>query len=166
MKFIPSCKAILLAALAVSLVCARAEAAENTIDAIELLRSTHKADRQAILTETLQLTESESAAFWPLYESYRADMEKLGDGLVKLVLEYADAYPNVSDERARQLLKDYTTLEGKQVSTRTRYLKRAAKSLPAAKVLRWAQLENRMDMALRLQLAGSIPLVSSTPSKP
>jgi hypothetical protein len=63
------------------------------------------------------------------------------------------------------LLKDYTELEEKLASKRAWYLKRAAKSLPAAKVLRWAQLENRMDLGLRLQLAGTIPLVPAQPSK-
>ena len=61
----------------------------------------------------MQLTESESTGFWPLYRQYRAEQEKVGDGLVKLVLEYADLYPNVPEDRARLLLKDYTALEKK-----------------------------------------------------
>jgi len=163
MKSNPVFRGILLTLLTTLLFSARAGAAENIIDAIELVRATYKADRQALLTETLQLTEGESTVFWPLYRAYRADMDKLGDGLVKLVLEYADAYPDVPDERARKLLKDYTSLEEKLVMKRTWYLKRAARSLPAAKVLRWAQLENRMDLGLRLQLAGAVPLVPAKP---
>ena len=148
------------------LVCFRAEAAVSTADAIEVVRSTYKADRQAFLAETMQLTESESAAFWPLYRSYRADMDKIGDGLVKLVLEYADVYPNVPEKRAQAMLKEYLALEQKLVSKRAWYLKRAGKVLPAAKALRWAQLENRMDLALRLQLAGTVPVVPAAQPKP
>jgi hypothetical protein len=72
----------------------------------------------------------------------------------------------VPEDRARQLLKDYTALEENLASKRAWYLKRATKSLPAAKVLRWAQLENRMDLALRLQLAGIVPLVPADSAKP
>ena len=50
-------------------------------------------------------------------------------------------------------------IEEKIVAKRAWYLKRAHKILPAGKVLRWAQLENRMDLGLRLQLASVIPLV-------
>jgi hypothetical protein len=139
---------------------AKAESATNHTEAIDLVRSTYKADRKEFIATTLQLTESEGAAFWPLYRGYRAEMEKLGDSLVKLVLEYADAYPNVPEERARKMLKEYTDLEEKLVTTRSAYLRRAAKVLPAAKVLRWAQLENRLDLALRLQIAGTVPLVA------
>lgn len=157
-------KALVLAFAIALLPSTRSYAAENVVDEIELVRSIYKADRQTFLAESMRLTESESAAFWPLYRAYRADMDKLGDGLVKLVLEYADAYPNVSDERARRLLKEYTALEAKILKKRTWYLNRAGKTLPAAKVLRWAQLEHRMDLGLRLQLAGAVPLVPT--SKP
>jgi hypothetical protein len=158
---------ILWVALATLLLPARLDAAESLTDAIESVRSTYQADRRALLAETLQLTESEGAAFWPLYEAYRADMDKLGDGLVKLVLEYADLYPEVPEERARQLLKDYSRLEEKLVRTRSWYVKRASKALSAAKALRWAQLENRMDLILRLQLASQVPLVPGrAPAQP
>jgi len=158
--FVP--RAILLAAFAMLVPSARVPAAENLVDAAEMVRATYRTDRETFLKESMQLSESESAAFWPLYRSYRADMEKLGDGLLKLVLEYADVYPNVPEDRAQQLLRDYTALEEKLAQKRARYLKRAAKSLPASKVLRWAQLENRMDLGLRLQLAGTIPLVPTS----
>ena len=127
---------------------------------IESVRDIYQSDRQGFVARRLDLSDKEGAAFWPLYQSYRADMDKLGDELVKVVLEYADVYPDVPDKRATQLLKKYSSLEQKLADTRAKYLKRAAKKLPAAKVLRWAQLESRMDLALRLQLAGQIPVVS------
>ena len=166
MKSNPIMKMNLLALAAALMVSTSARAAENLTDAVEIVRATYQADRQAFLAENLQLTESESAAFWPLYRSYRADIDKLGDGLVKLVLEYADVYPNVSEKRAQAMLKQYAALEQKLASKRAWYVKRAGKVLPAAKALRWAQLENRMDLGLRLQLAGVIPLIPAEKSVP
>jgi hypothetical protein len=159
-------KTILLVTLTALLVSIRVEAGENINDAIEIVRAIYQGDRQALLAEKLELSESEKAGFWPLYRSYRADMDKLGDELVKLVLEYADYYPDVPEDRAARLLKRYVALEKKLVEKRAWYLKRAGKMLPAAKVLRWAQLENRMDLALRLQLAVNIPVIPADKSKP
>jgi hypothetical protein len=139
--------------------------AENVTDAIAVVRSTYTSDRQAVVSEAMQLTESESTAFWPLYREYRAEMEKVGDSLVKLVLEYADVYPDVPEDRARQMLKDYTALEKKFVSERSAYLKKFAKILPPVKALRFAQVESRLDLALRLQLASSIPLMPTAKAK-
>lgn len=159
---------ILVVALCASLFAPvlRGRASENVNDSIETVRTLIRADRRATLKEAMQFTAGEAAKFWPLYDAYRADMDQLGDQLVKLILEYGDHYPNVPEERARQLLKDYLGLEEKILKKRTWYLKRAHKSLPAAKVLLWAQVENRLDLALRLQLAGTIPLVPVLESKP
>ena len=159
-------KSRIFALLTAVVISASAGAADNLTDAIETVRATYKADRQVFLAEHLQLTETESAAFWPLYRSYRVEMEKIGDGLVKLMLEYADLYPNVPEGQAKKLLQQYTSLEKKLVDKRVWYLKRAGKALPATKVLRWAQLENQLDLALRLQLVSAVPLVPEPESRP
>jgi hypothetical protein len=134
--------------------------AEQTVmDDIAVGRDEVKASRTAVVAEAMQLSEEEGQAFWPLYSEYRAAMDRINDGLIKLILEYADVYPNVPEDRARQMLKDYTDLEKKSVATRAAYLKKIARTLTAVKALRFAQVENRLDLAVRQQLAGILPLV-------
>jgi hypothetical protein len=133
--------------------------AQSDDEIIEAARSIIKADRQAVVTAAMQLTEDEAAGFWPLYHQYRTDLNTIGDGIKHLVLEYAGFYPNVPDDRAKQMLKELAALEQKQVSKRGWYLKKFAKVLPAVKTLRFAQVEARLDLAVRLELAASIPLV-------
>ncbi len=165
MKIISSVRTLSLAvalALASSI---PAATADEFSDSVTKVRANYRSDREAFIIENLKLTEAEGAAFWPLYRSYRVDMDGLGDELLKLVLEYADAYPDVPDERAQELLKQYTALEEKHAKKRIWYLNRARKALPAAKVLRWAQLENRMDLALRVQLASIVPLMPNKGAK-
>lgn len=137
--------------------------AQSVVDGIEIVRATIKADRKVVIAENLQLTEAEGKAFWPLYRDYRHDVEKANDELVKLVLEYSDQYPNVTEESAREALKRYAKMETQLLNTRQKHLKKIGAVLPATKTLRFAQLENRLDLAVRLELAGSIPLVPASP---
>ena len=157
----------LLLAVAASLLALAAQqtTAQTVTDEIEVLRGVLKADRKVVVAEAMQMTEAQSAAFWPLYRDYRAEMDRLGDRMVKLVLEYADTYPNVPEDRAAKLLKNYLALEKDLVSVRAKHLKKIAKVLPASKVLRFAQLENRLDLVLRLQMASAVPLVPGDQSK-
>jgi len=148
---------VLLAAVAASL--PTRAAAQNVVDQIEVVRGALKADRKIMIAVGMQLTDEESSGFWPIYRDYRVAMDKLGDGRIELVLEYADLYPNVPEDRAKQMLKKYAALEDKTVSVRNKYLKKLGKVLPASKVLRFAQLENRLDLAVRVQVAASVPLV-------
>ena len=133
--------------------------AQTDQDMIEVARGALKSDRQAVVAQAMELTEAESKGFWPLYREYRYDMDKVNDALMKLVLEYGKLYPTVSDDRATQMLKDYTAFQRKQVETRTAYLKKFSKVLPAAKALRLAQVETRLDLVIQLQLASRVPLV-------
>ncbi len=133
--------------------------AQDIQELITDVRKDYAVERRDLMAEALQLTAKERTAFLPVYERYWVEREKLGDELVKLVLEYSDAYPNVSEAQAAQMLKDYTALESKLADLRTAQFKNAAKTLPASKALRYAQLENRMDLVLRRQLASAIPLL-------
>ncbi|MEI6167494.1 MAG: hypothetical protein WCS52_09890 [bacterium] len=133
--------------------------AQSVMDEIAVMRESLKLDRTAVVAEAMQLTEAEGTAFWPLYREYRAAMDGTHDGLVKLVLEYADTYPIVPQKKAEQMFKDYVALEREYTDTKVKYLKKLAKTIPAAKALRLAQIENRLDLVMRVQLAGILPLV-------
>jgi hypothetical protein len=127
-------------------------------DAIKVVRNTLKADRQAVLTQSLQLTDQESKEFWPIYQQYRTDMDKVGDDMVKMVKEYASLYPNIPDDRAKDMLKELTSMQEKKLTTRTSFLRKSGRVLSPSKNLRLAQLENRMDLLVALKLASNIPL--------
>lgn len=136
--------------------------AQSDDEILEAARSLIKADRQAVVSESMQFSEAEAKSFWPIYQQYRAEMDTVGDGVKHLVLEYAGLYPDVPDERAKNMLKELARLEKKQAAIRASYFKKIAKVLPAAKTLRFVQVESRLDLAVRLELAASIPLVPIT----
>jgi len=133
--------------------------AQTVDDQIQVARGVLKADRKATVAEAMQFTEDEGKAFWPLYEQYRTEMQPHGDALLKLVKDYAQLYPNVPDDRAKAMLKELGAREKKRVETRNWYLKKIEKVMSPAKTLRFAQVETRLDLALRLQLAANVPLV-------
>jgi hypothetical protein len=134
---------------------------QNNVDRIEVVRSILKADRKVLIAENMKLTEQESTAFWPLYQDYRAEMDKVGNDLLALVLEYANLYPGVPEENAKAMLKKSRDLEKKSLDVRDKHLKKLGKVLPASKVLRFSQLENRLDLAVRVQVAAAVPLVTA-----
>ena len=132
--------------------------AQSDQDLIEVARSVVSADRKAVVIAAMELTDSEATNFWPLYREYRAAMDKIIDERVKLVGDYAKVYPDVPEAQAKELLATYTSLEQKQVETRNVYLKKIARVLPAAKALRFAQVETRLDLLVHLNLAARVPL--------
>ncbi len=150
--------AVVIAMVSVA-VLAPGGAAQTASDQIAVGRDEIRAGRTADVAKFMQLTEEEGKAFWPLYREYRAAMDQVVDGLFSVIAQYAEVYPNVPTTRAKQILKDYMTLEQRFVDTRAAYLDKFTKTLTPAKALLLAQVEYRLDLAVRAQLVKAIPLI-------
>ena len=135
-------------------------------DAVEILRGDVKANRNAMIAEEMKLTDKESEAFWPIYRNYRAEADKVTDRIVELVFEYGDLYPNVPEQRAKDLLTQYMKVESDLLGIKRKYLKKFGKVLPASKVFRFAQLDNRYDLGTRVGLAACIPILPAGQAQP
>lgn len=154
---------ILFVVAAAAIICTTtlSAAEQGARDAVETLRADVRANRTAMIAEQMQFTEQESDKFWPIYRNYRAEVDKATDEIVKLVLEYSDDYPNVSEEKAEAMLNRYRKAEGQLLKIKDKYLKSFGKALPATKVFRFAQLDNRYDLGVRVGLAAAIPILGA-----
>jgi hypothetical protein len=128
------------------------------LDEIALTRTGIQARRQAIVTAAMDLTSEESEAFWPLYRDYRTDMAKVDDRLVDLILVYAGNYDSLSDELAKRLVTDYLDIERARLDVKSQYVPRFERVIPARKVTRFFQVDNKLDKRIQAELAAEIPL--------
>lgn len=131
--------------------------AQTTTD-IELTRAQIQTSRQAIIADAMTLTDDESLWFWPAYRDYRLDMARLGDRVVKVITEFVSADAALNDEQANRLLDEYLNIKSKEVSVKKKYVGVFRKILPAPKVTRFFQLENKLDAVVNFELAATIPL--------
>lgn len=120
-----------------------------------------KADKRLLVATAMRLTDAEAKRFWPLYEAYQKDLDTLTKRLVGIVTAYADAYKKgvVSNETARKLIEDSLAVEEAEIRLKRTYLPKLEKALPAAKVARYMQIENKVRAGVRYELAEAIPLV-------
>lgn len=148
-------KAIIL--LAVALVVTPAFAQDN----MEILREKIKADKKLVVAVNMDLTESEAKGFWPLYEAYQKDLEKINERLGNLVLTYADAYNQgpVANDAAKKLLNDALAIEEAELKLKRAYMPKLEKALPDWKVARYLQIENKIRAIVKYELAAEVPLV-------
>ena len=136
-----------------------AVAQDKPADSMDSLREQLRNDKRAVVASVLELTESESKAFWPVYNAYQSDMVAHYDRLLKLLETYAKNYETLSDETATSLLKQYLALERDHVALLTAYLPRFQKVLPPRKVAKLYQVENKARALVNYELARGIPLV-------
>ncbi len=140
--------------LAVLPVCAGA----NT-DTMETLRDALKADKKAFIAQYMELTQAEGKEFWPYYESYQFDLQKINDRLIKLIDDYAKVYQSLSDQDAAKMVDEYLSIEQDESKLKELYFRTLCKTLPIKKVARYMQLENKIRALVRYELAARVPLI-------
>jgi hypothetical protein len=147
------------AALILLLLTALPSIAEDKAGSMDALRDAIQADKKAYIAEYLQLTQAQGKEFWPYYNSYQFELQKINDRLIKLIDDYAKAYQNISDQSAIKMVDEYLAIERDQLKQKELYFRTLCKTLPVKKVIRYMQLENKISALVRYQLAAKIPLV-------
>ena len=136
-------------------------AQEKTADTnMQILLEKVKADKKLVVAANMGLTEAEGQAFWPLYDSYQKDLQVINERLKKTILAYAEAYNKnaLTDAAATQLTAEALESDLAELNLRRTYASRLARVLPAKKVARYLQIENKIRAAIRFDLASEIPL--------
>jgi hypothetical protein len=132
-----------------------------TQDDMQILRDKIKADKKLVVASNMQLTESEAKAFWPVYEQYQKDLLAINQRIAKLIEDYAADYRGntLTDEKAMKLVNESVAIEKAEAGLKESYIPKLSKVLPAKKVGRYIQIENKIRALVKYELAGGIPLV-------
>jgi len=153
---------LVLVGLVMVMVCAFTVAAqEKPADNMQILIEKVRADKKLLVSENMQLTEAEAKAFWPVYDQYQDELFLLRSRTVKLINDFADAYEKMTNETAKKLMDEYIAIETLGPKLRQAYLPKFRKVLPEVKVVRYYQIENKIQAALFYELAKSIPLAKT-----
>ncbi|MGI9202695.1 MAG: hypothetical protein ACR2Q3_01725 [Woeseiaceae bacterium] len=128
-------------------------------DTIEMMRSVTALERRAVITQSLQLSGSESQKFWPIYDQYVTDKKRVNDRLVKVITDYAANFQNLSDGLATSLVDDHMDIQSDLLKLRSKYLRKFDRVLAPKTLARFYQIENKLDAVMNVQLAQQIPLI-------
>ena len=137
------------------------KAGDRPANNMEILREKIKADKKLVVAANMELTESEAKAFWPDYEDYQKDLQKLNQRLLRVVESYAADYRSktMTNEKAKKLIDEAIAIEQDEAKLKSSYVPKLSKVLPGIKVARYLQIETKIRAIVRYELAGGVPLV-------
>jgi hypothetical protein len=128
---------------------------------MQILLNKVKADKKLVVAANMDLNEAEAKAFWPIYDSYQKELQAINDRLGKTILTYADAYNNkgMTNDLAKQFSDEALAIDRDELTLRKTYAAKLNGVIPAMKVARYIQIENKIRAVIRYDLATGIPLV-------
>ena len=136
-------------------------AQDKPADNMQILRDKIRADKKLVVAANMELTESEAKGFWPIYDQYQKDLQKLNQRIANLIESYADDYrkKSLTDDKAKKLIDEALAIDLAEANLKSGYAPKLSKVLPVRKVVRYLQIENKIRAVVKYDIASGVPLV-------
>lgn len=137
-----------------------AEIAQDWRAELAAARELIKVERVAAITEEMHFSAEENEAFWPLYEEYHDEMLVVQNRYAELIADYAGKHFDykLTDADAKKILSDYFVIKSDLQEIQKGYVSKFEKIMSPRKVLRFYQLESKIQAEIDAALAIMIPL--------
>lgn len=126
---------------------------------LEMLRSDVRADKVALITGMMELTDEQAEVFWPIYREMESDVVKLTDERIALIKEYAENYDAMTDKAAKDIVNKAFVLREKRLALEKRYFAKFSKALDPITAAKFYQVNNEINQLIDIQVSAGLPFV-------
>jgi Spy/CpxP family protein refolding chaperone len=148
-----------LVAAALLALAAPAASPQTVKETLEISRQAAESQRRLLISGSLPLTDAQAKSFWPLYDDYEKERRSIDERSNRLVADFVASYNNLSDSQAKDMLAQAIKVDEEHLALRRSYTARMGKVLPPRLLVRFFQIENKLDAVIRADIARQIPLV-------
>ena len=133
--------------------------AQPTQDEMEYFQSIYGMEKRALFENFIQLEGDAADDFWLLYDEYEKARKELGKNRVKLLLDYAENYDNLTPEKTDELMKAMIKQKTSLDKLTVTYYKKINKASGSKVAAQFFQLENYVLAGIRMGIMDSIPFI-------
>lgn len=126
---------------------------------VELMRANVRDQKAEIMGSVMALNIDDAAKFWPIYSEYDAELTKLNDLRVHNIIEYAENYSQMTDEKADELIQSALNYQKQRAELLAKYYERVKQALGGITAARFLMVEHQLLLLIDLQIASSLPIV-------
>ena len=128
---------------------------------MEILVAKLKADKKLLVAQTVGLTDAEGKAFWPVYDACQAELEGINKRLKAGIASYATDFNagTMTDAKAAALIAEVFSIEEALLASKKSCAAKLNGVIPATKIARYVQVENKIRAQINYELAAAIPFV-------
>ncbi len=125
----------------------------------ELFISVFKVEKKAVLMDYLQLSETEAAAFWPIYDAYESERAEVAKQRIALMTAYAEQYATLTAEQADKLTADSFKWRASREKLEQSYFKKFKKAVGAVRAAQFVQFERYVDNSIDALIYDNMPII-------
>jgi hypothetical protein len=127
-------------------------------DAVRAIRADLQNTRAAIIAKNVTFTPAQAAAFWPLFDTYQKEQQRILDEQWRGIQHYIDSYQTIDDSASLTLINAHLDRDARINALRHSWLAEFLKVLPARLAVRVLQIDRRVSLAQQVEFTSKIPL--------
>ncbi len=132
----------------------------QSLDAFtELLKTDIKTQKSTIIRINMNLNKAEGDKFWPVYENYERDLDKINDERIAIIQYYARHFNHLSNEESEDIAKKAFKWREKRIELKKKYYKKFKNVSSSKTATKFFQLENQASLLFDLQIASRLLLI-------
>jgi hypothetical protein len=156
----PMKKAMLLVAFVAMTAMAQAQNAQE-----EIIRDMFRMEIKAFFSETMNLTPEEEVKFWPIYNAFREESNKIDADWAKLVKMYVEKYGQHTEAEMQEMLNLKFKVAKNRLKLEEKYYKKIQKQVDMESAVRFVQVQDFIQSAIRFELLSELPVLPRAKEK-
>jgi len=124
---------------------------------IDYYQSIFGMEKKIVVANFLEVEEGN--AFWAVYDAYEVERKKLGQKRISLIVDYAEHYDDLTDDKTDALVKESMSLRKADQALINKFYKKVKKTSGSKIAAQFFQIENYFITAIRSELYTDVPLV-------
>jgi len=132
---------------------------KNIQEYIDLMRKDVRQQKAEIMGSIMVLSAADAAKFWPIYSDYDAQLAKLNDQRVGIIMEYARSYNDMTDAKADELAQKAMAYQKQRAELFAQTYDKVKQALGGITAARFAMVEHQLLLIIDLQVDSALPIV-------
>jgi len=125
-------------------------------DELQLMQSLYGMEKRDIVSEFIELNDSQEQEFWLLYDEYEEKRKDFGKERFRLLSSYVDDYGEVKPQDADNFMKQAIPLRIKSDKLVDNYYKKIKSRTDPIVAMQFYQIENYLADVIRMELLEEI----------
>ena len=131
----------------------------------QLMMMAKTVEKKAVVLSNMNLKGETKENFGKLYEEYQVKLIETQMAEMALISNYAKDHKNMTNENSDKLIVEWLAVEETKLALKKEYMVKFKKVMPSSAVIRYFQIENRIQLLREAKAASQIPLATPTATK-
>ena len=133
-------------------------------DDIEKVQQAWKKDKKELVRIGMELNATDSVKFWPIYDKYEVERQKLGRERILALNDYADNYFNITNAKADEIINKIFKNDAALAKLQQDYYGKVKTAVNAMTAAKFMHVEAYLQSTIRSMIQGALPAIGQLDS--